>query len=307
MTEERRTGREIQSWADANMFEAEPIAEEDRPRVELLWATPDPLGAVAAAYRMYEGKPTYSLADITDEQRRYYWGESFKTHIKAPWEFIKFHFFIEGVSRAFTHQMVRQRTAVYAQESLRFAVKESMKDEAILPPTIREGSIENDVWDSALDNIQEAYNYLVANGVPAEDARGLLPTNVATRLNYCTDLRALALHAGNRLCTQAQYEWRAVFARLVESIRNHIPEGELTRWQDQTGEHRDSYPLDGHWQFKTIAESELFRPVCFAEGRCPWGEEMARPCTIRERMNTGRSAEVRPEEWLLDVNAARRG
>ena len=33
-------------------------------------------------------------------------------------------------------------------------------------------------------------------GVPAEDARGLLPTNIATRLHYRTDLRNLVNTAG---------------------------------------------------------------------------------------------------------------
>src|SRR4051794_363901 len=117
---------DIVKWSDEAMFEAAPVKRDSRglvtPVVSLLSATPDPLGSVAAGFRMYAGKPTYSLADITDDERRQYWEESLRTHLKAPWEFIDLHFFIEGVTRSFTHQMVRQRTAVYAQESLRFAV-----------------------------------------------------------------------------------------------------------------------------------------------------------------------------------------
>ena len=125
------SGSDIVQWADPAMFKAAPMERDSRgfvtPRVHLLSATPDPLGVNATGFRMYGGVPTYDLAQIPDDGkwgRRWAWEESLNTHLAAPWEFIDMQFFIEGVTRAFTHQMVRQRTAVYAQESLRFAVKE---------------------------------------------------------------------------------------------------------------------------------------------------------------------------------------
>jgi thymidylate synthase ThyX len=66
------------------------------------------------------------LAEITDDERRHYFDECFKTTLKAPLEFIDFHLMVEGVTRAHTHQEVRQRTAVFAQESMRFAVKDKI-------------------------------------------------------------------------------------------------------------------------------------------------------------------------------------
>ncbi len=112
---------EIVRWADRAMFKAEPIPEGG-PKVWLLWCTPDPLGAIAAACKMYKGEVVRDLSTVTDAERLEYFEQVQKTKLKAPFEFVKFHFLIEGVTRAFTHQMVRQRTAVYAQESLRFAV-----------------------------------------------------------------------------------------------------------------------------------------------------------------------------------------
>jgi thymidylate synthase (FAD) len=106
--------KEIVKFADDAMHQAAPIQREPgepvRPKVHLLSATPDPLGVIAAACSMYGGKPCYSLADITDEDRKYHWQQAMATHLKAPLEFVHFHFFIEGVTRSFTHQMVRQRT-----------------------------------------------------------------------------------------------------------------------------------------------------------------------------------------------------
>jgi flavin-dependent thymidylate synthase len=290
-------GTDITRWADEAMFEAAPIRKTNagliRPQVFLLNATPDPLGAIAAGFRMYGGKPTYSLDDVTDEERRWAWEESLKTHLKAPWEFVDMHFFIEAVSRAFTHQMVRQRTAVYAQESLRFAVKEGLAQEIPLPPSVLGDEIATAFWQQAISDIEKAYNALVNAGIPAEDARGLLPHATTTRLNYKTTYRGLIQHAGNRLCTQAQFEWRHVFLGIMESIRKHKTSDDV---------------LNDGWQFEILGSpiAQTFTPVCYKAGRCVFMGDLDRQCTIRERVNEGRFEDIRPEEWMADPTAARR-
>lgn len=284
---------DIVRWGDDAMYEAAPMEEQAilQPKVTLLSATPDPLGSLAAACRMFEGKPTYDLKDITDEERRTYWAEAMKTSLLAPLEFIQFHFFIEGVTRAFTHQMVRQRTAVYAQESMRFAVKSNFAKETPFPPSLT-GLKDDDPkvvqWNRAMDAIQESYNGLVNSGVPAEDARGLLPHQTTTRLNYCTNLRGLAEHAGNRLCTQAQFEWRLVFLGIMQAIKEYVP-GRMFY---------DSSHYRGHgWQFELIASSPLFRPVCYKQGKCGFMAKFDRGCTIRERVDANAAAGRPSSQW----------
>lgn len=306
-------GKEVQQWVDPAMFKAEPMrgangedktygGDEVRPHVYLLQATPDPLGSLAAACMMYEGRVVRDICEVTDEDRRHYWAQSQKTHLKAPMEFIDFHFMVEGVTRSFTHQMVRQRTAVYAQESLRFAVKEGFADEVPLPPSLaammdkHDPSCEDEpgevqIWGDAIATVEKAYEDLVDLGIPAEDARGLLPHSVTTRLNYKTNLRNLLDHIGNRLCTQAQFEWRIEIADLMRAIREYAP---INR-------------LDELWQFELIADSELFRPVCYSLGKCPFTADFDRGCTIRPRVEEGRFQDIDPAEWLLDPAAARRG
>jgi flavin-dependent thymidylate synthase len=293
---------EIRSWADEHQFEAAPMDAATTesgmviPKVRLLWMTPDPLGAVAAMCRMYVGLPTYDLATIDDEERSNYLDQIQKTHLKAPLEAVKLHFFIEGVTRSFTHQMVRQRTAVYSQESLRFAVKENFAAEASMPPSIaglKHNDDRREMWNKALLGIQDTYEYLVANGIPAEDARGLLPHCTTTRLNYVTDLRNLIDHAGNRLCTQAQFEWRIVFMGIVDAIRNYNPEAGTRAMNDHA------------WQYRMIADSEMFRPVCYQLGKCQFTADFDRSCTIRERADRGAFDEIDPNEWLGDPAAAR--
>lgn len=294
-------GEEVTKWADRAMFSAAPM-ESVEPTVHLLWASPDPLGGIAAMCRMYEGKPTYDLSEITDDERKHYWEQVQKTHLKAPMESVVFHFFIEGVSRAFTHQMVRQRTAVYAQESLRFAVKENMVGESYLPPSVQHGSAKRlEIWGRALGQIQAAYNQLISDGVPAEDARGLLPHSTTTRLNYITNLRNLIEHAGNRLCTQAQFEWRAVFIKLVEAIHSY----------DGNWYHRQKIDYNpggdwSNWQFKHMVNSSIFKPVCFQLGHCPFQAVFDRQCTIRSRVNAGEFDMIDPAEYMSDPTAGRR-
>lgn len=292
-------GTDITQYADKAMFEAEPMERHDSghvlPRVRLLWATPDPMGAIAAACRMYEGKATRSMDDITDDERRHYFNQSLKTHLKAPWEFVQFHFFIEGVTRAFTHQMVRQRTAVYAQESLRFAVKDNMADEIALPPSLMDGSSHDDllqIYRGAVKTVEQAYNTLVANGIPAEDARHLLPHGVTTRLNYNTNLRGLVEHSGNRLCTQAQFEWRHVFIQILEAIRDYNPG------------HAFGIPsmmsVSNAWQFEAIAKSGMFAPICYKTGKCEFKASFDRGCTIRDRVDQNAASGRPSSEWGHD-------
>jgi len=320
---------EVVKWGDDAQYVSEPIKKKDGrivPQAFMLWGTPDPLGAVAAVGRMFKGIPTYDLADITDDERRLYWEETFKSHLRAPHEFIQLHFFVEGVSRSHTHQMVRQRTATFAQESLRFAVKSDLANEIPLPPSIAEGTGAAKVWKDIMWGIDEAYTKLVNSGIPAEDARGLLPHATTTRLHWRTNLNDLLHHAGNRLCTQAQFEWRILMISVMKAMReyNTVPaHKQLSNW------------LGDGWKRELIAQPtpQTFAPICYHTGKCDFRAVFDRPCSIRDRVDAyaahGQPSslwgegikkprrdmnqetveyEVEPiryEEWLMNPDAAR--
>lgn len=336
--------KEVQKWADPAMFAAEPLKANEGPKVYLLWMTPDPLGAIAAMAKMYKGEVVRDLSDVTDGERTEYFEQIKKTKLKAPFEAVKFHFMIEGVTRSFTHQMVRQRTAVYAQESLRFAVKEDMADGVALPPSlagtksIEEMDIDFDRsgwfdrldekhkmryrWEVANRQLGSTYMELVNAGMPAEDARGLLPHSITTRLNYVTDLRALLDHAGNRLCVQAQFEWRAVFARIIEAIRNPSI-GTDHGWIDGVPFTVDQANGSSRvWRSRDLAS--MFLPVCYQTGKCEFKANFDRKCKIRDRVDAfeawsvpssewekgitteeGKRHSISPVEWIADPGAAR--
>lgn len=130
------TSKELSKWSDGFMFEAEPSLAAEGPKVYLLGGPIDPLGQIAACAKMYKGEVVRDLRDVTDAERREYLEQIQKTVLKMPLESVLLHFMVEGVTRSFTHQMVRQRTAAYAQESMRFAVKEDAATAVALPPSL---------------------------------------------------------------------------------------------------------------------------------------------------------------------------
>lgn len=382
-TEEEGMGKAIQKWADDFMFEAEEIDASNGPEVFLLQCNSDPLGSIAAAAKAYMGEFVGSLSEITDEERRHYLGEVQKTALAMPLESVNFHFRIKGVTRGFTHQMVRQRTAAYSQESTRFAVKTGVP--VGLPPSLvgtlsreewrkKDGgpgkafAMEDHIsstteeawleweeryaskqqkwrfkWDEMMNVVADGYNTLVNEGMPAEDARGALPTNLLTQLNYFTNLRNLQVEAGKRLCTQAQFEWRIVLSRLVEAIREYgktqwyqmtVTEGWINAEPTRAGYYAVGEEIDwpSSWQFEALAD--IFRPVCYLENKCPFKADFDRKCSIRSRVDAfaengvpssewGRSGgigddnrllvgkddkvllPIQPAEWLMDPAAAR--
>ena len=287
--------KEMLRWADAAMYESQPmLVEEDtglvKPRVFLINATPDPLGTLAVDMRMYRGDPVYSLKEITNEERHWAWEELSKTHLNTPLEGVHLKFMIEAVTRSFTHQMVRQRVgAYYVQESLRFAVKRGLADEVAIPPSIVDGDESAQmIWETVIKHIEAAYESLVNAGIPAEDARGILPHCTTTRIIYNTNLRALFEHAGNRLCTQAQFEWRAVFLEMMKAIREY-----------------GTPHLREDWQWKMIATPTryTFTPICYRLGRCAFMSMLDRGCTIRERVNAGEWDKIELDEWMASPTA----
>jgi flavin-dependent thymidylate synthase len=329
-------------WADAAMFRAEPMPEGNGPQVYILNATPDPLGSLAALCEIYQGRVVRSLSEVDDKQRRYWLEEVTKSPLQGPLESITFHFLIERVTRAFTHQMVRGRHAFYAQESMRFAVvdEERWGERVAYPPSLaaepepypawdalndneKQYILARDAWDDAVITSQLAYNRLIEAGIPAEDARGLMPHAMTTRLHWVVSLRELLHVAGLRLCTQAQFEWRLVMAQLVNALRQYGTDntrGAYRRPDQVDGTIRPSH--DG-WQFALVAD--LLRPVCYQEGRCTFMAKDDRACAIRERVNANARAgrpssewhepyitgaldigSISPYEWAADPSAARK-
>lgn len=149
----------------------------------------------------------------TEEQRQEHLAYMRDT-IKSSWEFVDYTFKIEGVTRAFTHQLVRTRTGSYAQESQRTI---DASENAVLRPETADAA-----WDYAVEEVMDAYSEMIKRGMPIQDARGILPTNITTSIICKFNLRTLHDMAKVRLCVRTQGEYQDVFrAMRAEVLKVH--------------------------------------------------------------------------------------
>lgn len=141
--------------------------------------------------------------------------------IQSSWEFVDYIFCLEGVSRAFTHQLVRSRHNSFAQQSQRAVDMSGF--EFVWPDGVPEGcgTGAHDYMQSVIDDLKKDYEYLVHDDVdkiPIQAARAILPTNVATNITVKASLRSLADTAKIRLCYRTQGEYQRIFREMRKEV-----------------------------------------------------------------------------------------
>jgi flavin-dependent thymidylate synthase len=133
--------------------------------------------------------------------------------IRSSWEFVDYAFQVTFVTRAYTHQQVRTRTASYAQQAQR-VVDLSKGFDTLIPETVINAD-NGKMWAEVCDHIQQVYARYHGLGVPVQDCRGLLPTNVLTNIAVKMNLRTLADLVGKRDNPRAQGEYERVVHGMV--------------------------------------------------------------------------------------------
>lgn len=192
--------------------------------VTLLYHTPEPERAVATAARLcYAPVGGRELMEsLTDEKIRKVLTTIMASGHFSTLEHASYTFAIEGVSRALTHQLVRHRLASYNQQSQRYV---KFKEE---PPIVRPASVDTNpeaaqAFDEAIEACWQAYDKLVQAGVPAEDARYILPNACETKIVVTMNIRELMHFFSNRCCNRAQWEIRELAWKMLELVRPTAP------------------------------------------------------------------------------------
>lgn len=155
------------------------------------------------------------------EEKRQEHLEYMRDTIKSSWEMVDYVFQIEGVTRAFTHQLVRTRTGSYAQQSLR--VSDARRQPVERPPSIAKNKKWLRIWEAGEATVLGAYAELIDAGAAIHDARGILPTHITTSIMAKFNLRTLHEMAKLRLCTRTQGEYQDVFRAMREEVINVHP------------------------------------------------------------------------------------
>ncbi len=191
-------------------------------RIKLISYTPEPEKVCALAMRLchYQGSIEELEEKLTPEEVFRLLNKAKKLQHMSIFEHASFTFYIEGVSRVTTHQLVRHRIASYSQQSQRYV---RIKDEYVIPETIKKEEQRLNVYKNLIERAFEAYEELVRLGVPKEDARYLLPQAVESKIIVTMNARELMHFFSLRTCNSAQWEIRELAWRMLELVKNVAP------------------------------------------------------------------------------------
>ncbi|MGI6551262.1 MAG: FAD-dependent thymidylate synthase [Syntrophomonadales bacterium] len=191
-------------------------------KVQLIAHTPDPEKTVALAARMcYSNRGVDNLRDALTpaEVERMVRMLTEVGHL-SPTEHASFTFAVEGISRACSHQLVRHRIASYSQKSQRYTNEAQF--EYILPPSIANDPTARELFINQINLIQESYLKL-AEMVPREDARYILPNATETKMVLTFNTRSLYNFFSQRLCLRAQWEIRELAELMLAEVKKVAP------------------------------------------------------------------------------------
>lgn len=193
-------------------------------QVELLYHTPDPERAIATAARLcYAPVGASELMETMPPERvRSVLSTIMGSGHFSTLEHASYTFAVDGVSRALTHQLVRHRIASFNQQSQRY-VKFKGEIPVVKPVTVADNAETSALFDEAIECVTRAYRTLVEAGVPAEDARYLLPNAAETKIVITMNVRELLHFFEVRCCNRAQREIREMAHRMLELVRPTAP------------------------------------------------------------------------------------
>lgn len=189
----------------------------------LLAHTPEPDATVAAAARICYSDVTAAelLGRESAQLSERLLNELLESGHLSPFEHASFTFGVDGLSRVASHQLVRHRLASYSQQSQRYVSMD--RTEVVLPPSIAADPEARRIFEAQAARAHEGYRQLVARGIPAEDARFLLPHGWETRLVFTMNARELLHFFDLRLCRRAQWEIRGLARLLLRECRAKAP------------------------------------------------------------------------------------
>ena len=192
----------------------------------------DPLQKLYGAYRTcYTPKTPGEVWDeirggrIAPETIREFVAERLKTGHASPLEQVVFWFGISGVSRALSHQLVRHRIGIsFEQQSQRYVRYREERLDYVTPKSWTKDPALAAEYERLMGEITRVYQDALAKGIPAEDARFVLPNATPTNFQVMVNFTELLHIADLRLCWRAQWEIRHMVALMRREIVKAVPE-----------------------------------------------------------------------------------
>ena len=156
-----------------------------------------------------------------------YQGKDFEKSLKVAMdgghysvlEHAAFTFRVSGVSRVLLAQLTRHRIASYSVQSQRYC---GVKPEWVIPQTIVDAGYKREyimMCNSTFEMMEE----MMKSGVPAEDARYVIPQGVTCSLILTMNARELLHFFSLRCCNRAQWEIRQMAKEMLALCKIAAP------------------------------------------------------------------------------------
>lgn len=129
--------------------------------------------------------------------------------------------------RGVTHEIVRHRIASYSQESTRYCNycdnKFGSELTFIRPVFWKDDKEKMDIWENCMQEIENTYNKLIAQGAHPQEVRSILPNSLKTEIVVTMNLREWRHFFKLRTSKRAHPQMRQVASALLCEFRKQIP------------------------------------------------------------------------------------
>ena len=175
-------------------------------RVKVVDCTDEPIRLIG----MLAGVSHAKLDDGDETRKRRTWYCIDNRH-DSVLEHVSVTFYVSGISRSCSHQLVRHRLASFVERSQRYAEPDFRGAWYVNP--FADGP-ESEVFKSAMESAMRTYITLREMDVPPEDARFVLPEATKTDIAVTVNLRELDHMRDERCSDSAQWEIREVVEQM---------------------------------------------------------------------------------------------
>ena len=184
-------------------------------KAELVAYTPNPEETIERAARIcYDSK----TGDY--EKRKKFLSGLIKSGHTSTIEHASATFKFSEVSRALTHELVRHRLFSFSQRSQRYCSEDGFG--TVIPESLKKSDYEVE-FKALMKEIEEVYNDMVADGVPKEDARYILPNACYTEIFVSGNFREWRHFLELRLSPRAQWEIRELAHLVLNELYKVAP------------------------------------------------------------------------------------
>src|SRR3989475_2239733 len=203
---------------------------ETQVDVKLLTHTPDPIRVMYVAFRTCYSKfspqqicPDIESGKISEGKMNSFIFDKRKSGPSWPRTQVYFTFAVSGLSRAASHQLVRHNNGItFDQQSQRYYAFKEADFPYVVPETWERAGL-RDEYVAFMRRVGELYDQALKAGVPAEDARFLLPNAASTNLTFTVNFEEFLHIADLRLCWREPWEVRHMWARACHALTARFP------------------------------------------------------------------------------------